>query len=393
MTWIRLDDGWDEHPKVLAVSEPAAMMWLRAIAVSNRRRTGGFVPLGGLHRLTAHAKPEDLARELATVRAPGCRGGLFDIAIAGEGGAIMQITSHEERAKHEAAGAELVGYFVHDIGDYQPRADGELPGSQGKSDLHQKRSAAGKKGAEARWPKREASDSNGPSSNMAPAIAGGMANDGTLPLANMANATLNASSAMGAGGDSPDLDQATPRARAGDDGKVPMANDGTLLPPDPVPVPMHTHADAGARGATSSASASAGVATPEVWLAAIAPHQAFRVLHGDQKWAGDLGGIAMHRGTRAEDANAAVLAFVEKNAGRVWNNRDELVGAFGGFASHAKQYGDEARSRAARAAEARPPARVNGHSHGRSGPDRGPPPQPHAAAELDLDTGIGGQSR
>ena len=385
MTWIRLDDGWDEHPKVLAVSEPAAMLWLRAIAYSNRRKTNGYVPLGALPRLTTQPDPLAVAHELADVRVPGCRGALFDRAEQTAAGELVQLDSHEKRASAPAGGT-LIGFYVHDIGDYQPRADGELPQSQGKPDLRAKRSAAGKQGAAARWHR----DGRPHGNESSPPVASAIAADGTLLMANMATGALNDGTGASGAPEGPGLAQGTPRAQAGPDGTLPMATMATLPPPDPVPAPVLTHASAPARGAGPGLES--GLATAAVWLAAIGPHPALALLHGDQAWARELEGTAAHRGTRAEDAEAAVLAFLDKNAGRTWHDRAELVHAFGGYAALAKKYGDDARARA-RAGEQHA-GRVNGHQHGsRAQQHKGPPPNPRGAVQLDLDTGDGGRSK
>lgn len=375
MSWIRLDDGWDMHPKVLAVSEPAAMMWQRAIAHSNRHKTArGFVPLGGLARLTTHPDPLALAAELAGVRVPGCRGGLFDRAVRGAGHEIVQLDSHDQ----EHAG-ELVGYFVHDVAAYW-RPGEDQADSQGKSRLSNARSEAGKKGAERRWRGAHGTEP-------APAMASAMGGDGNLPKANVASASLNAGAAITGATHGPGLAPTTPRAQAGADGKVPMASDGNLLPPDPDPGPDPDCSPASERARRDTATT--GLATAEVWLAAVAPHPSLALLHGDLEWATELEGTAAHRGTRAEDAHAAVLVFLDKHAGKRWNDHDELVAAFGGYSARAKQHGDDARTRAARATEQHRP-RVNGHQHGRPAHHAGPPPNPRGAEQLELDTGEGG---
>lgn len=44
MTWVQLDDGFDEHPKILGLSDAAFRLHVRAICYSNRRLTDGRVP-------------------------------------------------------------------------------------------------------------------------------------------------------------------------------------------------------------------------------------------------------------------------------------------------------------------------------------------------------------
>ncbi len=52
MTWTRLDDGFDDHPKILALSAPAELLQVRALLYSNRFRTDGHVPAAALSKLT-----------------------------------------------------------------------------------------------------------------------------------------------------------------------------------------------------------------------------------------------------------------------------------------------------------------------------------------------------
>ena len=365
--WVKLDDGWDEHPKILSVSEPAILMWIRAITYANRNKTGGYIPRGVLHKLTPSADSAALADELADVRAPGCKGGLFDRIESG------------------------AGFRVHDYEKYQPAQDTDAERGQGAGDLSAKRSAAGKRGAAARWRGGIATDGTLPPSA-----------DGTLPLANDGNVQGNT---MATDGTAAPLDGPA-RAGLGPVGRSSLANHGnlpsvgmaTFATPDPVsdPDPVLPPAHAGARGDTASPR---GLATADVWLAAVRVSPSLALLHNDQPWAHEVEGTSAHRGTRAEDASASVLVFLEKNAGRQWNDRAELVRELGGFVAKAKEIGDDMRSRRARAearssAPAAPPPRANGHHHGTRHAPRGAPlPNPRAARDLELDLGDGAEPR
>lgn len=44
MTWFRIDDGWHNHPKVLAAGNAAAGLWARCGAYCAQQLTDGFVP-------------------------------------------------------------------------------------------------------------------------------------------------------------------------------------------------------------------------------------------------------------------------------------------------------------------------------------------------------------
>jgi hypothetical protein len=51
MPWIKLDDHFDEHPKVAAAGPLGIALWVSAIAYSNRNLTDGFVPTSVAQRL------------------------------------------------------------------------------------------------------------------------------------------------------------------------------------------------------------------------------------------------------------------------------------------------------------------------------------------------------
>ncbi len=356
--WVKLHDGWDEHPKILSVTEPAVMLWIKAITYCNRNRTHGFVPRGALHKLSANPEREALADELADVRVPGCRGGLFD--------------------------RDGLNFRVHDYEVYQPSQDTDAARGQSPSALSRTRSEAGKKGAAHRWHgKPLAPDGNEPH-----------ATDGTLPMANDAEADGNRMAKDGTAGapDGPARAEPGPvgRPSMAPDGTLPMAPVATFATPDPVPVsdPGHSPPPTGAREATPIDEK--GLATAAVWLAAVRAFSALAPLHNDHAWAHEVEGTSAHRGTSAGDARAAILNFVDKNAGRAWPDRDELVRELGGFVGRAKQIGDDQRARQ-RANEERgraSAARSNGHG-GRPAPQGAPRPNPRAASELELDLGDG----
>lgn len=68
MSWVWLDDGIDEHPKVAraeaAVGDSGLATMVRAIAYSNRNLTDGFVPTTVAAALTRHRKPAAVAQAL-----------------------------------------------------------------------------------------------------------------------------------------------------------------------------------------------------------------------------------------------------------------------------------------------------------------------------------------
>lgn len=57
MTWFKVDDSFDFHPKAVAAGNAALGLWVRAGAYASRQLTEGFVPTGMLAALGA--KPKD----------------------------------------------------------------------------------------------------------------------------------------------------------------------------------------------------------------------------------------------------------------------------------------------------------------------------------------------
>jgi hypothetical protein len=64
MTWVRLDDGAPEHPKVVGLGDDAFALWVRALCYCNRALTDGFVPSGALSSLSRAKRPADVAAKL-----------------------------------------------------------------------------------------------------------------------------------------------------------------------------------------------------------------------------------------------------------------------------------------------------------------------------------------
>lgn len=110
MPWVKLDDGCDEHPKLVGLSDGAFAAWVTGLLYCNRNRTDGFIPAAAAHR-RLRGDGEETAEELV-------RAGLW------------------ERTDD--------GYRVHDYLDYQPSSD------QARR-ISEARSAAGQAGAASRW--------------------------------------------------------------------------------------------------------------------------------------------------------------------------------------------------------------------------------------------------
>ena len=106
MAWVRFDDTFPEHPKVLKVGGDAVWMHVCALAYCNRLETDGVIPTGVVGRLSDRKDANRLAAKLVSE-------GLWDV--------------HPE------------GWEIHDYHDFQPS----------KAELEQRREAraqAGRKG-------------------------------------------------------------------------------------------------------------------------------------------------------------------------------------------------------------------------------------------------------
>ena len=125
MAWLKFDDQFPDHPKVVAAGPFAAWLYVCGIAYSSRHLTDGFVPAAAVSRLAdfeAAGVKKTLANcdRLATIL---CENGLW----------------------HEVDG----GYVIHDYDAYQPS----------KQDVLQVRAARSEKARHAaitRWNKQKA---------------------------------------------------------------------------------------------------------------------------------------------------------------------------------------------------------------------------------------------
>jgi len=67
MTWVKLDDGFADHPKVAAAGHVAAWVYVAGLCYCSRQLTDGFIPTSVLRRLTDVPKPEQHAARLVEV--------------------------------------------------------------------------------------------------------------------------------------------------------------------------------------------------------------------------------------------------------------------------------------------------------------------------------------
>lgn len=64
MTWVKLDDTFPDHPKVIAVGPDAAWLYTCALCYASRHLTDGFIPRDVVPRLTTLKRPDRLAARL-----------------------------------------------------------------------------------------------------------------------------------------------------------------------------------------------------------------------------------------------------------------------------------------------------------------------------------------
>src|SRR5262249_22401955 len=125
MAWVALDDAILDNPKIIAAGPHATLLYVAAIAWSNRNLTDGFIPAGKVATLVnwdgalSHIElASDVGDEVCTGR-----------RIRGEECADRLL---ELRLWHEAEG----GYVIHDYPEYQ-RLREEILAERAKSPIRQ----------------------------------------------------------------------------------------------------------------------------------------------------------------------------------------------------------------------------------------------------------------
>lgn len=76
MSWVKIDDGAPEHPKLIDLSDAGMALWIRALCYCARRRNDGLVPAGALRILSRAKSPAKVADELVKAK-------LWDVCDAG----------------------------------------------------------------------------------------------------------------------------------------------------------------------------------------------------------------------------------------------------------------------------------------------------------------------
>lgn len=115
MPWVRIDDHFNEHPKLAAVGPVGWGIWLAGLAYSNRNLTDGFIPhavaagFGGDWEVLLPSEKPDTDTVWTIDRGTGMHGEGMDTAWVI--GVLMEYGLWEL-----APG----GYRIHDYEDYQP---------------------------------------------------------------------------------------------------------------------------------------------------------------------------------------------------------------------------------------------------------------------------------
>jgi DnaD/phage-associated family protein len=139
MVWVKLDDHFDEHPKIVSVGPLGMALWVTGLAYCNRNLTDGFIPTAIALRMLTLEFPHPEDEDECTVLLGGSRGDDSD----GQIGFIPD--RYFVPNMLVAAGLwERVsgGYRVHDFTEYQPSK------AEVQAEREQKR-AAGKAGGQA----------------------------------------------------------------------------------------------------------------------------------------------------------------------------------------------------------------------------------------------------
>ena len=144
MTWVKLDDAFPDHPKILAVGDEAAWLFVCGLCHSSRHLTDGLVATAVLGRLTGLRRPERYARRLVDAGLwvevdAGWRVAGYeewqrtrsDIEAEREAGRERARRSREARAKARRDAAERAETFALGSGDIDTESDADPPNPQG----------------------------------------------------------------------------------------------------------------------------------------------------------------------------------------------------------------------------------------------------------------------
>jgi hypothetical protein len=144
MTWVRLDDGIGENPKIAAISDSAFALYVTSIAYANRNLTDGFIPrsVGNGQLRYCDGRAAETAAELE-------RTGLWE--------------------------AKPGGWLIHDYHEYQPSKQAVL-------ELRGKKRRAGHLGGKASAQARASTDAQATASPRVEAVGEAVAQAKSNPI-------------------------------------------------------------------------------------------------------------------------------------------------------------------------------------------------------------------
>jgi hypothetical protein len=105
--WVKLDDGFTDHERVLGLSDPAFRLLVTALVWCNARLTDGFVAEAQVPRLVTMRRPMTIVSELLAA-------GVWHRSMNACGHCLEL-----RKAKGVTAPVPRGGYLVHDYLDYQ----------------------------------------------------------------------------------------------------------------------------------------------------------------------------------------------------------------------------------------------------------------------------------
>jgi hypothetical protein len=136
VTWVRIDDHFDEHPKLAQAGTVCWGVWLAGIAYSNRNLTDGFIPwsvarsLGSWEMLDLEPDEDD----------PDSRLRIWTVGrMCGMAGEDINTEWIIERLVGVGLWDQVAGGFrIHDFDDYQPTKDEVLATREQKAEAGRK---------------------------------------------------------------------------------------------------------------------------------------------------------------------------------------------------------------------------------------------------------------
>lgn len=115
MAWVKIDDHFDEHPKMANIGLVGMGLWLAGLAYCNRNLTDGFIPWNVARRLGSLDVVEDNGNVWTLGRTSGMAGD--DLTNDWIIGLLIDAGLWEEE---RTDAGRITGYRIHDFDDYQP---------------------------------------------------------------------------------------------------------------------------------------------------------------------------------------------------------------------------------------------------------------------------------